>query len=244
RRYYGDVVFRDHGLSASEGRMTTPLEDETCAGILDVGCNYYEFVPEEEHGTGAPTVLQAHELQRDRNYFLVMTTSSGIYRHDIHDVVRCVGFEGRAPVLEFLNKGASYSSMTGEKLSEFQVVSAVRGALDAAGIDAEHFTLAPASGDPPHYELLIDAEIEDATKRQLAADVDRRLAEANCEYENRLDTGRLDPITIRRIDTAAWDAFHQRLLEKRGGSVEQFKHPCLAHRFDFVNQVLGSQLQA
>ncbi|HYW80778.1 MAG TPA: GH3 auxin-responsive promoter family protein [Thermoguttaceae bacterium] len=34
------------------------------------------------------------------------TTSSGLYRYDIHDVVRCVGFEGACPVLDFLNNGA------------------------------------------------------------------------------------------------------------------------------------------
>ena len=31
----------------------------------------------------------------------------------IHDLVRCVGFEGKAPLIEFLNKGAHFSSLTG-----------------------------------------------------------------------------------------------------------------------------------
>ena len=32
---YGAVAVRDHGLSASEGRMTIPLADGTPAGLLD-----------------------------------------------------------------------------------------------------------------------------------------------------------------------------------------------------------------
>ena len=44
REYYGDKHFRDHGLSASEGRMTTPFSDGTSAGVLDVITHYFEFI--------------------------------------------------------------------------------------------------------------------------------------------------------------------------------------------------------
>lgn len=235
--YFGDVTFRDHGLSASEGRMTIPLEANTPAGILDVGSQYFEFIPEAEHGSANPTILEAHELERDRNYYLVMSTSSALWRHDIHDVVRCVDFEGQAPVLEFLNKGAHYSSMTGEKLSEYQVVTAVRNSLKELGYRIEHFTLAPVFGDPPHYELLVESSLDPASEQRLAAAVDRRLAEANCEYENRVETRRLDPVVIRRLPPGTWRAFHRRAISRRGASIEQFKHPCLANNLDFIAQL-------
>lgn len=238
RDYYGDVTFRDHGLSASEGRMTTPLESGTSAGILDVESHYFEFIPEEEHGTPNPTILEGHELERDRNYFIVLSTSSALWRHDIHDVVRCVGFEGQAPVLEFLNKGAHYSSMTGEKLSEHQVVTAVRRAMEDVGERVEHFTLAPVFGDPPHYELLIESEFDEDTQQRLASAVDRWLADANCEYDNRLETRRLNPVVIRSLPPGTWEAFHQRSLERRGASLEQFKHPCLTNKQDFIERLL------
>jgi hypothetical protein len=44
RRLYGDCAFRDHGLSASEGRMTLPMQDESNAGLLDFTSNYFEFI--------------------------------------------------------------------------------------------------------------------------------------------------------------------------------------------------------
>jgi hypothetical protein len=106
---YGNVAVRDHGLSASEGRMTIPLANSTSAGLLDFYHHYFEFIPIEEYGTPAPTVLEAHELEKDRDYYILLTTSGGLYRYDIHDVVRCVGFRGQAPLLEFLNKGKNIS---------------------------------------------------------------------------------------------------------------------------------------
>lgn len=242
--YYGDVIFRDHGLSASEGRMTTPLEANSRAGVLDVASHYFEFIPEEEHGSANPTILEAHELERDKNYFLIMTTSSGFWRHDIHDVVRCVGYQGQAPLLEFLNKGAHYSSMTGEKLSEHQVVQSVSQAMEQTGVKVEHFTLAPVFGDPPHYELLIESDLDDDTRRRLAQSLDQQLAAANCEYENRLETHRIKPVVIRELPPGTWRAFHQKSLSRDGASVEQFKHPCLTNKQDFIDNLLGLALQS
>jgi len=237
--YFGDVIYRDHGLSASEGRMTTPLEANSRAGVLDVASHYFEFIPEEEHGSPNPTILESHELERDRNYFLIMTTSSGFWRHDIHDVVRCVGYQGQAPLLEFLNKGAHYSSMTGEKLSEYQVVQSVKLAMEDAGVKVEHFTLAPVFGDPPHYELLIESDLDESTRNHLARALDLQLASANCEYENRLETHRIKPVMIRELPPGTWRAFHQKALSRAGASVEQFKHPCLTNKQDFVDNLLG-----
>lgn len=237
--YYGDVIFRDHGLSASEGRMTTPLEANSRAGVLDVAGHYFEFIPEEEHDSAIPTILEAHELQRDQNYFLIMTTSSGFWRHDIHDVVRCVGFQGQAPLLEFLNKGTHYSSMTGEKLSEHQVVQSVSHAMEETGVKVEHFTLAPVFGDPPHYELLIESDLSDDSRSRLANALDRQLAAANCEYENRLETRRIKPVVIRELPRGTWRAFHQKALRRDGASVEQFKHPCLTNQQDFIENLIG-----
>ena len=60
---YGNVAVRDHGLSASEGRMTIPLADGTSAGMLDFHHHYFEFIPVEEHGKPDPIVLEGHELE-------------------------------------------------------------------------------------------------------------------------------------------------------------------------------------
>ena len=75
-----------------------------------------------------PETVEATELIEGRNYFIVLTTAGGLYRYNISDLVRCVGYHGKTPLIEFLNKGAHYSSLTGEKLSEHQVIAAVEAA--------------------------------------------------------------------------------------------------------------------
>ena len=98
------VLRRNHrprsGLG--EGRTTLPLSDDTSAGVLDVTTHYFEFIPEAEGDSPNPTVLGAHELDEGKHYYILLTTAAGLYRYHIHDLVRVVGFHGRAPLLEFL----------------------------------------------------------------------------------------------------------------------------------------------
>jgi hypothetical protein len=242
KRFYGDVPIRDHGLSASEGRMTIPLWDNCPAGILDVTTHYFEFIPEDEHETDNPTVLEAHELEEGQNYYILLTTSSGLYRYDICDVVRCVGFYHTTPMLEFLHKGAHIASVTGEKVSESQVVMAVRSSIERLRITVGDFTLAPVWGDPPNYQLL--AELRDewpsASGEQLARLVDEQLQQLNCEYRDKRQTGRLGTIRWVELPPETWQNFARKRQQQLGGSLEQYKHPCLVPDVEFSNQLLGN----
>ncbi len=237
RELYGDTAFRDHGLSASEGRMTTPFEDGTSAGLLDYTSHYFEFIPEAEHGKDNPIVLEGHELETDRNYFIVLSTSSGLFRYQIHDLVRCVGFHGTTPQLEFLNKGSYYSSVSGEKLSEFQVVSAVKQAFAELTLPFEEFTLAPVWGDPPGYVLLVEPSARLGSEQALTRRVDELLSTMNCEYANRIETHRLRPIVVQRVPAGTWSRIKAE-KRARSGNPEQYKHPYLANDVHLVEQLL------
>lgn len=230
RQQFGDrIPIRDHGLSASEGRMTIPFDDESSDGVLEISTHYFEFVPEAEHGSPNPTILEAHELSPDHNYFILLTTSSGLYRYDICDVVRCTGFVGTTPVLRFLHKGAYISNLTGEKVSESQVVDAVRHALESNRHRVGFFTLTPVWGEPPHYQLLLetgDVPTPELAER-LASATDSKLQELNCEYQEKRSTGRLGPLRVTRLQPGTWRRFAEQRQSKLGGSVEQYKHPCL-----------------
>jgi len=227
--YFGDKPVRDVGLIASEGRFSIPLEDGTPAGVLDVRHHYFEFIPEDQVDQDDPEVAEGHELIEGRRYFLVPTTSGGLYRYMIHDLVRCVGFEGKAPLIEFLNKGAHFSSLTGEKLSEYQVVAAVDAAQKALGIRLGAYLVLPSWGDPPHYNLLVEeADVREADAAdRLASEVEGQLQRQNLEYENKRSTLRLGPIRPFRIPAGSWSEFQRRRLSRSGGTVEQYKQPCL-----------------
>jgi len=227
--FFGDVPVRDIGLIASEGRFTIPIADATPAGVLDIRHHYFEFIPELEVDRDAPEVVGVVDLIEGERYYIVPTTAGGLYRYMIHDLVRCVGFEGEAPLVEFLSKGAHFSSLTGEKLSEYQVVLAVDEAQRELGVRLGAYLVLPRWAEPPHYHLLVEeTDIPDeATANRLAEAVERQLRRVNLEYENKRSTLRLDAIRAIRVPPGSWSNFQKRRLARSGGTVEQYKQPCL-----------------
>ena len=234
---YGSPALRDHGLSASEGRMTIPLADSTNAGLLEYHTHFFEFIPEAERESKSPVVLLAHELERDQNYYILLSTSAGFYRYDICDLVRCVGFKGQAPMLTFLNKGARFSNITGEKLSEHQVVESVQAAFRELRVRIDHFTLAPVMEDKPRYELLLETGMPPRQAEQLAQKVDQELQQVNWEYAEKRRSDRILPVRVRSVPEGTWSAYRRRRTAERG-NFEEYKHPCLVGDLHFTEQLL------
>src|SRR5262249_26257468 len=151
------ALVRDVGLIASEGRMTIPLADGTASGVLDVTSHYFEFIPEEEEDSPAPTVLAAHELQEGRSYFILPTTAFRLSRYHIHDLMRVTGSHNRMPLIESLNKGSHIANLTGEKLSEHHVTRGMATVLREVALALTCYSLAPCwDENVPYYGLFVE----------------------------------------------------------------------------------------
>lgn len=229
--YFGDVAVRDLGLVASEGRMTFPIADRTPSGVLEIVSSYFEFIPVAEIDSPQPTVLGAEELQEGGEYFILLTNASGLYRYNIHDVVRCTGFHKQTPLLEFLNKGSGFSSVTGEKLSDHQVSRAIEAVLAEFGLAWRSFGMAPGWGcdQIPYYSLYVEeSELPDRVDRKtLAEAVDARLQSLNCEYASKRQSWRLGNVCLVALPDGFWERWDRARQARTGGTSEQYKRPLL-----------------
>lgn len=229
-RYFGATPVRDVGLIASEGRMTIPWGDATPSGILDITSHYFEFIPEEEEGSPQPTVLGAHELQEGRTYFILPTTAYGLYRYHIYDVVRCTGFHEGTPLVEFLSKGAHIANLTGEKLSEYQVTGAMAEILRDLDLTLTAYSVAPVWHDEqPYYGLFVEKNDLPRTEQglQLVRALEERIGRLNIEYASKRESLRLGPMRLQLLAEGAWQTWDRQRLARTGGTLEQYKHPCL-----------------
>jgi GH3 auxin-responsive promoter len=235
-RYYGETTVRDVGLIASEGRMSIPLAGGTSSGVLDVTTHYFEFIPQEEADSPSPTVLAAHELEEGRSYFILPTTAFGLYRYHIHDLVRVTGFHNRTPLVEFLSKGSHFANLTGEKLSEHHVTRAMGTVLKQLNLTLTCYSVAPCwDDDTPYYGLFVERpDVADPGQgARLAALLDRQLGEENIEYRSKRDSLRLAPIRLQMLPAGAWAQWDRQRLQRNGGTLEQYKHPCLINDVNF-----------
>lgn len=233
--YYGNTPIRDLGLLASEGRMTIPLEEGTTGGVLDIRSHYFEFIPEGEIDSKWPITLTADEVEIGKNYYILPTTSYGLYRYNIFDVVRVTDFCHSTPVVEFLNKGSLFSNLTGEKLSEFQVVAAMKKVTNRWGRLPAAYTLAPYWNElSPGYSLFLEEQdVADVAPEMLATEFDQCLREQNIEYDTKRDSQRLGMMEICLLPKDTWSRWDAARLAKAGGSSEQYKRPCLINDVQF-----------
>ncbi|MFO0812601.1 MAG: GH3 auxin-responsive promoter family protein [Gemmatales bacterium] len=245
--YFGNTPIRDLGLLASEGRFTIPLEEGTSAGVLDISSHFYEFIPEGEIQSPQPVVLTAAELEEGRNYYLLPTTAYGLYRYNIYDVVRMVGKCHQTPMVEFLSKGSLFSNLTGEKLSEFQVVAAMKQASVRWGYLPSAYTIAPYFDERlPGYSLYLEEQdINHVPAEKLAMEFDQCLREQNMEYDTKRESQRLNMLEVCVMPRNTWSQWDAARVAKTGGSTEQYKRPCLINDVQFkatmpvVRSVLG-----
>jgi len=221
--WWGSLPVRDIGLLASEGRVTIPLEDGTPAGVLDAQGAFFEFIPAEQWSRPDAQTLTASELETGRDYAVVLTNSAGLLRYRLDDVVRVRGWLEQTPLLEFLYRAGRVASVAGEKLTENQVVEAVRIATARLGFPEFDFILAPRWEDPPFYRL----SCPQPAAEKLAGAIDQALGEQNEEYRSRRNSLRLGKLQIREIRREAIARMDRRLAESRGSSAEQYKRPCL-----------------
>jgi len=227
RALFDGAPVRDIGLLASEGRFSVPLADETPAGVAEITGNVLEFMPVEEYGQAAPAALPAHAAELGREYVLIVTNASGLFRYNLEDRVRVVDRFGASPVFEFLSRGPATSSITGEKITEHQVVEAMRRAAAAAGLAVERFVLQGRFAAPPHYELRVELGDAAAQADALAARLDEALAALNVEYRSKRHSGRLGAIRPVLQPPGTFDRAERDALRRRAGRAEQYKHQYL-----------------
>lgn len=108
KKAFPDVYIQPKGLLATEGIMTIPIEG---VGKRLTNSHFFEF--RAENGD----ILTKERLEKGKNYDIILTTSGGLYRYDIGDIVR---YNGNL-CFDFVGKRSNISDFYGEKLNEEHV---------------------------------------------------------------------------------------------------------------------------
>ncbi|MGZ5170715.1 MAG: GH3 family domain-containing protein, partial [Burkholderiales bacterium] len=120
------------GYVSSEFRGTITLGRQRGMGLPTLDTHFFEFAERDAWDRGERTCLTLDQLRKGADYYVIVTTPSGLYRYFFNDVVRVSGFLHRTPLLQFRQKGKGVTNITGEKLYEAQVLAAVRAIMDEA----------------------------------------------------------------------------------------------------------------
>jgi hypothetical protein len=207
----GRVTVREAGISASEGYFAIPLHSSWTGGVAWSLGHLIELVPVEG---GDPRSL--HELDTGAEYRLVISTTAGLYRYDLDDILRVEGWWRGTPLLSFRRKGLDVLSVTGEKVTAAQAAEAMRIAL--AGAPVAGFSVGVRMAEVPAYVVAVEGAAVDA------AAFDRALRALNVEYASKRDTDRLGPPEPLRVRDGTYEDLRRERM-RAGAADGQVKDP-------------------
>jgi hypothetical protein len=192
---------------------------------------FFEFVPVEQWDAGIRETKLVHELEKGRDYHIIVTTAAGLLRYHMNDVMRASTRIGQTPSLGFIRKGRGVTNIVGEKISEDQIHSAVAAVVTPPPA----FYVALADTPRAVYRLYLEAggaAVSVATLRQL---LDAKLCELNIEYAAKRGSGRLAALEVKVLKAGAGGAYHRHCVEIKGQREAQAKVRALQtiEEFDF-----------
>ena len=197
RARFPGVEIQGKGLLATEGVITLPLFAAP-APVLAVRSHFFEFL-DPEHPETRPRL--AHELEEGCTYSVLLSTSGGLLRYHLGDLVRVEGFHHATPCLRFLGRADAVSDLVGEKLSAHRVSTVLSATLSRVlGQPPSFAMMAPEWETPatPEYRLFVDTDVPEAHLEASA----RAIEDALCEgyhYRYARELGQLGPVRVLRV---------------------------------------------
>jgi hypothetical protein len=228
----------------TEGVTTIPVDATAHSQPLAVGQAFFEFVPVEvplaerlEAGETVETLL-VDEVEEGRDYHLIMTQATGLYRLWTGDVYHVDRVEGQMPWVHFVHRDGIFHSFTGEKITESQVTQSIQQGMAECGLETGLYLCGPRWGEPPNYVVVAEAAAPSKPlDKALSAAVDQALKDINIEYASKRDSGRLLPLEVVTVAHDAITAYAE--SRRQAGNANQYKYKPFQQDIDFVADIVG-----
>ena len=223
--------------NASEGffGLQDDPADTSMSLMLDYGV-FYEFIPMDEFENEHPTCLPLWEVETGKNYAMVITTSSGLWRYIIGDTVR---FTSVSPY-KFVITGRTkfFINAFGEELIVDNAEKGLAEACRQTGASVTDYTAAPVFMDSEgkcRHQWVIEFAQRPADMEEFARILDTTLQHINSDYEAK----RYKDITLQRLEVVEGrkGVFNEwlKLKGKLGG---QHKVPRLSNQRQIIDEII------
>lgn len=224
-KYTGsDVPFLFVGLVSSEGVYSYAYGLDREDSVLVPDGVFLEFLPLEAENDFSKIVTM-DQLELGKDYELIITNLSGLYRYRLRDVIRVTGeFQGR-PTIRFMGRLEAAVSIMGEKTTELALTESVRKTAEILGLDIVDYSVYPdTNADPMRYVYFLEiaSNPEDVTPREIHRTLEMQLALANPSMGEKMKSGLCGHIRVNFLGEDSY-ALYRDVLYYKGGNAGQVK---------------------
>jgi hypothetical protein len=202
--------------------------------MLDYGI-FYEFIPMDTFGTSHQKAIPLSEVELFKNYAVVITTNSGLWRYLIGDTVR---FTSLSPYrIRVTGRTKHHINVFGEELMVENTDAAIAKTCTELQCEVKEYTVAPIfmkDKEKGAHEWMIEFQKRPEDLAVFQKRLDQNLQAVNSDYEaKRYNNMTLNELTI---NIARENLFYDWLKkkDKLGG---QHKIPRLSNQRDYLEEL-------
>ena len=196
------------GYQSSASFATINVDTRTNACLLPFHRNFYEFAERSPWEAGFSQLKLIDELVVGQEYYVIVTTRSGLYRLQTDQIVKVTGKIHNTPTFEFVQDGSSSTNISGERLAESDVISAFEKLNAEHGCEISQFLMLSDS-ERKRYELYVESE--HSSEPELIANwFDNALGSCNSEWAVKRMAERMAAPEIHRVPIGTIDALRTR----------------------------------
>ena len=243
REQYKQIIRSDkmhymETYNASEGffGLQNDFDDPAMMLMIDYGV-FYEFIPMEEIENENPHIIPLADVELNKNYAMVISTSCGLWRYMIGDTVK---FTSKYPY-KFVITGRTkhFINAFGEELMVDNAEQGLAKACAATGAQITDYSAAPVFMDANakcRHQWLIEFAVKPDSLEKFSKVLDTSLQEINSDYEAK----RHKNLTLQPLEiiVARPNLFHDWLKEK-GKLGGQHKVPRLSNTREYIEEMLS-----
>ncbi len=224
--------------NASEGFFG--IQDQLNANemllMLDYGI-FYEFLPvDEDDNPSDEKAIDLSQVEKDKNYAMVITTNAGLWRYKIGDTIR---FTSCNPYrIKVTGRTKSFINAFGEEVIVENAEHAITEACNTTNAIVNDYTAGPLYFDGTNragHEWLIEFEEEPEDFTRFQEVLDQMLQKLNSDYEaKRYKSLALKAPVIHKLEKGT---FYQ-WMKAKGKLGGQNKVPRLFNSRDYLDDIL------
>lgn len=203
--------------------------------MLDYGI-FYEFIPMDTFGTLNQRVIRLNQVELHKNYALVITTNSGLWRYLIGDTIR---FTSLNPYrIKVTGRTKHHINVFGEELMVENTDTALTKTCKAFHCEMIDYTVAPIfmkDKEKGAHEWIIEFKNPPEDIAKFSQALDENIQALNSDYEaKRYNNMTLNPLVL---NVARENLFYEWLKQqdKLGG---QHKVPRLSNERTYLESLL------
>ena len=226
--------------NASEGFFA--IQDQNDSNelllMLDYGI-FYEFISMDTFGTLNQRVIRLNQVELNKNYALVITTNSGLWRYLIGDTIR---FTSLSPYrIKVTGRTKHHINVFGEELMVENTDAAITKTCKEFNCEITDYTVAPifmTDKKKGAHEWIIEFKNKPDNVENFRKALDENLQSVNSDYEaKRYNNMTLNPLVL---NVARENLFYDWLKQqdKLGG---QNKVPRLSNERNYLESLLSLQ---